>query len=696
VSGQAVRWTVRGFGATLLVLLVAALWLTAMDPTIADNNAGDDVFIWIIAIGLTSFAAIGLLLASRVPGNPIGWLYAAGGIGLIFSLVANDYAVRGSTDLSLPAVGVVAAISNVVGFLAIFALILALLLFPNGTVVSRRWRLVVWAIVVGAVSTVLAVVGTPSFTVGATMTVVANPFHVSALAPFERLGTVATFGGIVGALGAFASIVVRYVRARGVERQQIRWLAFAVGVVIVAALVVLIAGIGGSQVFGDAAYFVLLTALLIAFPAATAVAILRYRLFELDLVIRKAAVFVIVALAITAVLLLIGVALGGSLTGGDPATAAIGAFVLGLFVVPTWRVASRIADRLVFGGRTSPYEALTVLSGSLSEAYATDDILPRIASLVGEVTRATRTRVWIAIGPALHPKACWPGEQPDPAPMPTAGDALPTLPDAEHAAEIRDRGELLGALTASFPANDPLDPTRRALIDDLARQAGPVLRNMRLIEELRASRRRIVSAQDARAKKLERDIHDGAQQQLVALAVKLRLAAQAAERDPKKTRQLLSGLQGDANDALETLRDLARGIYPPLLADQGLAAALEAQARKSSVPTTVHADGTGRYAPETEAGVYFCSLEAITNATKYAEASTISITLVQSDGHLRFTIADDGRGFDPIATPRGTGLQGMTDRIEAIGGRLELSSSAGGGTTVRGLVPIGAPADRRN
>lgn len=114
------------------------------------------------------------------------------------------------------------------------------------------------------------------------------------------------------------------------------------------------------------------------------------------------------------------------------------------------------------------------------------------------------------------------------------------------------------------------------------------------------------------------------------------------------------------------------------------------------MPTTVHADGTGRYAPETEAGVYFCSLEAITNATKYAEASTISITLVQSDGHLRFTIADDGRGFDPIATPRGTGLQGMTDRIEAIGGRLELSSSAGGGTTVRGLVPIGAPADRRN
>lgn len=682
------RWTVRGLGAALVVLLVTALVLTATDPATSDQTTGDVAFIWIIAVGLTSFAGIGLLLASRLPSNPIGWLYAGGGIGLIFSLTTNDYAIRGSRDLELPGVEIVAALSNAVGAVAIFALILALLLFPSGTVVSRRWRIVVWIIGVGAAATVVSVLGVPSFVPGEVI-VVENPFHVPALAPLEQLTTLSGIAGVVGALGAFASIVVRYVRARGVERQQIRWLAFAVGLVVVAALFVLMGGVGGTGEVGDVAFFVLMTALLIAFPAATAIAILRYRLFELDLVIRKAVVFLIVALAITAALLLVArVTLASSFTADDPTAVAISAFVLGLLVVPTWRIASRIADRLVFGGRTSPYEALTVLSGSLSEAYATDDILPRMATLVGEVTRATRTRLWVAVGNALQPAACWPGEQADPAPVPIADATLPELPDADHASAIRDRGELLGALTAAFPANDPLDPTRRALIDDLATQAGPVLRNIGLIEQLRASRRRIVTSQDARAKRLERDIHDGAQQQLVALAVKLRLATQTLERDPAKARTLLEGLQGEAQEALETLRDLARGIYPPLLADRGLAAALDAQARKAPLPVTVQADGVGRFPQETEASVYFCALEAIANATKYAQASSITIALSRDDGHLRFEVTDDGRGFETRTTTGGTGIQGMADRIEALGGRVEIRSSPGRGTTVAGTVPV--------
>jgi signal transduction histidine kinase len=229
------------------------------------------------------------------------------------------------------------------------------------------------------------------------------------------------------------------------------------------------------------------------------------------------------------------------------------------------------------------------------------------------------------------------------------------------------------------------------MIDDLAGQAGPVLQNVRLIEELRASRRRIVSAQDARAKRLERNIHDGAQQQLVALAVKLRLAAQTVERDPAAARRILAGLQDDANDALETLRDLARGIYPPLLADKGLPAALEAQARKASIPAHVRAEGIGRYAPEVEATVYFCSLEAMANAAKYADASTLILELAQLDGSLRFSVTDDGRGFDPSSNAPGTGLQGMADRVDAIGGTFDVASRPGQGTTVTGVLPVSAP-----
>jgi signal transduction histidine kinase len=240
-----------------------------------------------------------------------------------------------------------------------------------------------------------------------------------------------------------------------------------------------------------------------------------------------------------------------------------------------------------------------------------------------------------------------------------------------------------------------MTPAKRKLVQDLASQAGLVLRNVRLIEELRASRRRIVTAQDARAKKLERNIHDGAQQRLVALAVKLRLAEQLTKRDPDKAAEMLADLQRETTETLEELRDLARGIFPPLLADKGLAEALRSQAQKAAVPTTVEADGVGRYPQEVEAAVYFSCLEALQNIAKYAEAQGARIRLRATDGELAFEVVDDGRGFDPANAPRGSGLQGMSDRLEALGGRIDVTSAAGTGTTVIGRVPAteSAPTD---
>jgi signal transduction histidine kinase len=239
----------------------------------------------------------------------------------------------------------------------------------------------------------------------------------------------------------------------------------------------------------------------------------------------------------------------------------------------------------------------------------------------------------------------------------------------------------------SMPASDPINPSKERLIRDLASQVGLVLRNVKLIAELRASRQRLVAAQDEERRKIERNLHDGAQQQLVALTVQLKLARSLVERDPAKAGELLGTIQGSATDALEDLRDLARGIYPPLLADQGLPAALEAQARKAVVPTTVEAQAVGRYAQEVEAAVYFCTLEALNNVAKYAEARRATVRLSQQNGRLAFSINDDGRGFDPNAVAGGTGLQGMADRLEAIGGALEVDSASGSGTTVRGWIP---------
>jgi signal transduction histidine kinase len=197
---------------------------------------------------------------------------------------------------------------------------------------------------------------------------------------------------------------------------------------------------------------------------------------------------------------------------------------------------------------------------------------------------------------------------------------------------------------------------------------------MGTIDELRASRQRLVTAQDEGRRRIERNLHDGAQQQIVALTVKLRLLAQLVERDAEKAKSMASDLQSDANEALEQLRDLARGIYPPLLADQGLVAALEAQARKASVPTEVRSDGIGRYPQDAEAAVYFCVLEALNNVAKYAGATRAEVTLAQTNGQLSFAVIDDGQGFDLAETTYGTGVQGMADRLDAIGGSLQVIS----------------------
>jgi signal transduction histidine kinase len=258
-------------------------------------------------------------------------------------------------------------------------------------------------------------------------------------------------------------------------------------------------------------------------------------------------------------------------------------------------------------------------------------------------------------------------------------------------AEVRHQGTLLGALAVIKPPNEPLSPAEDKLLSDLASQAGLVLRNAALLSELRASRQRLVSAQDEERRRLERNLHDGAQQQLVALSVKQRLARDLVRRDPNRAISMLAELQGDTEDAMENLRELARGIYPPVLADRGLVAALEAHAGKAPIPVAVHADSVERYSQEVEAAAYFCCLEALQNVSKYADASGATVRLAGSGPWLTFGVEDDGVGFDVASTPRGTGLQGMADRLAALGGAVEIASRPGQGTAITGRIPTRPP-----
>ncbi|MGH2573481.1 MAG: sensor histidine kinase [Actinomycetota bacterium] len=666
--------------AITVLLAAGTITLSVLNGSLAEDSFLISIFLTMVV----GYSTVGALIASR---NRIGWVMMAAGLSLIIAGFGDEYLRYGleTNPGSLPGARLAALLSNLAWGPLLVVLILVVLLFPTGRVPGPRWRFLPPAILalftLGLFGTVLAP-GTIDAAVH-----VENPIGV------EALGGVTDFAQAVGFIGllpplalSIGALVLRYRRSKGDERQQIRWLLYVVAVV---ALLILVGIVGDllaeGDPFGDVLFITIVALVGIGVPSAIGVAILKYRLYDLDLVIKKTVLSVTVAALLTALFVAVGFAVG-AIGGRTQTGAVVAAAAIGLAFWPAVRLARRVADRVVYGRRATPYEVLADFSARLAGSYGADDVLPRMATILAGGVGASRAVVWLRVGNELRPAAVAPDAERLPDPVRLHADALPDL-SADAAFEVRDRDELLGALAVSMPTNDPMNPSKDRLARDLASQAGLVLRNVRLIEELRASRQRLVAAQDEERRRLERNLHDGAQQQLVALAVKQRLAENFIRGDPDRAAQMLAELQTETVEALENLRDLARGIYPPLLADQGLTAALEAQARKTPVAVTIETDGIGRYAQEIEAATYFCCLEALQNVAKYAEASKATVRIIDEEGWLSFVVADDGAGFDPAETPLGTGLQGMADRVQALGGTLEVRSRPGEGTTLTGRIP---------
>src|SRR4029077_17724068 len=279
------------------------------------------------------------------------------------------------------------------------------------------------------------------------------------------------------------------------------------------------------------------------------------------------------------------------------------------------------------------------------------------------------------------------------APLPMQNGSLPEM-HRDTIVPVSHGGEPLGVAAVDKKRGETMNTVEQKLVSDLAAQAGLVLKNAGLnrellarLDDLRASRQRLVTAQDEERRRIERNLHDGAQQNLVALKMKVGLAEKLAEPE-SKTRPILAQLKHDADEAIDNLRELARGIYPPLLASDGLGPALQAHARRLTVPVELDVRDVPRQPREVEGAVYFCCLEALQNVAKYAEASHVGVRVWTEDSNLAFAVEDDGRGFDPATVARSSGLQNMRDRLEALGGSLLLRSAPGSGTTVEGRLPL--------
>ncbi len=513
------------------------------------------------------------------------------------------------------------------------------LYFPDGKLPGRRWRWVAWFLGFGIVkTTVSALIAVAPIELSPRLPSVPNPLAVGALDGLTN-GTDPTAGIALLAilLLVLAAAVVRFRRSRGVERRQLRWFAWTAAVSLALLVVAFFLPGAGSGGLSDWVWAAGSVSLLVVVPSTIGLAVMRYGLYDLDVFISRTLVYGSLAVFITAVYVGIAVGIGTLVgSGGKPnlALSILATAIVAIGFQPVRERVQKVANRLVYGQRATPYEVLSEFSGRVAETYAADEVLPRMARVLQEGTGAESATVWLRGNAELRPAATFPAELGMHEALAMRNGTLPALPGATRAVEVRHQGELLGALSVSKRRGEALTPIEEKLVDDLAHQAGLVLKNVGLsadlqarLEELRASRQRLVSAQDVERRRLERNLHDGAQQHLVALKVKLGLAEMLLARDPAKAAATLEQLKGDADEALETLRDLARGIYPPLLADRGLVVALESQARKATVPVRVEAEGVERYAQEVEATVYFCVLEALQNVQKYAQASRVVVRL---------------------------------------------------------------------
>jgi signal transduction histidine kinase len=385
-----------------------------------------------------------------------------------------------------------------------------------------------------------------------------------------------------------------------------------------------------------------------------------------------------------------------------------------------------LAQRLVISDRGAASDIVRNFGSHASRSVPLDDLLLNAAESLRTSLGLASAELWVVVGDSLALKVSDPEHRRSRIPMGAAETGsvarsgvtglawlrvwLPELladrgdEPVVRAAPIAHAGELLGILVVERPKGaEVFTEDEESALGELARQIGLTLHNAKLdsalqasldevrrqARELQASRARIVEAGDTARRKIERDIHDGVQQHLVALAVKVRLIKQLQTQNPAKATEVLESLGGDLNDTLQELRDLAHGIYPPLLADKGLAEALASAARRAVLPTEVEAAGIRRYSRVVEATAYFCCLEAFQNAGKYAGPGVQVRVSVREEGDaLIFSVTDDGMGFDTRARAQGAGFTNMSDRLGAVGGTLRVESTPGAGTRVTGTIPL--------
>jgi signal transduction histidine kinase len=666
-----------------------------LDKTVVEDWGSSGSISNAMCVAMTAlFPIVGILIIRKQPRNVVGWMLH--GTGIAWGLTGWFEAFeRLSINIvpSIPGGEASEVISQMLWWPPILMMaVYTIIFFPDGRLPSPRWRWLPWVAGIDCALGALVAIITPGKVADVVKPLATNPLalpvnpHVTTPIFYTLLAILP-----LSLLAAAASVFVRFRRSTGVERVQVKWLLYAVAFIAT----IYATTIFSSQLKGDNAdpgWLLLLQNIsLLAFgliPITIGIAITRYGLYEIDALISRTLLVGTLGVFITGVY--VGIVVGvGALIGQQHPSVWLSVIATALVAVafqPAREALKKGVNRLVYGSRATPYEVLSNFASSMAGRYTTGELLPRIAQTVSACLGGARVQIWLSSGRRMVREAQWPQDESD------TGGASVNLADsgdlssleADRVVPVRHRGEVLGAIAVSRSGAEPVTPTEDEMLDHVASQTGLVLRNLRLVDDLQSSRQRLVTSQDTQRRRLERDLHDGAQQSLVAITLMLRMASNQKDSESLKTSigQAADQLQA----AIAELRELARGIHPAILTDRGLGPAVGSLVERCPIPVEVH-NTVGRRLPgPVEGTLYFVVAESLTNIAKYAHATRVSVTLQDLGETVTLEVVDDGVGGANAGS--GSGLLGLADRVSVVNGTFTLHSPPGEGTRVGCVVPV--------
>jgi signal transduction histidine kinase len=623
-----------------------------------------------LVVGVSMVATIGALVVSRRPALTQGWLLLAFAFLWSLGLAANHLIDVPAVVDGLAAARRAIAVGEAAPVLALHALLLLLLIVPVGVPPSRRWHWLAWAIVISAIAwSVLWIViaqrvedlavwrsrPSPASMAGASLTDVET-----------LLVRLAQIAGLLLAGLVTTALIVRYRSSNEEQRRQLTWITLGGS----ATLVWLALRIADPQAGIALTLKSLFPGLaFISLGLGFGFALFRYRLWDIDLVVRRSIVYGLLWLTIAASYAAVAAGLGLAAGATFPIEVAIAITVVATLIFqPVRQHLERLADRWAFGRRDSPIAAIQTFGEVVGGADGPGDVAVELARTAARAVGLAWVEV-VVVGAETVVVGT------------SNGEPVTSVP-------ITWRAEDFGTLGCRPARGGRITPDDSALLESLAAQAALAFSRARLAS-------RIVQSQEQERRRIERDIHDGAQQDLAALIARLSLARSRAGED-QVLRETLDGIQHDVRRILADLRELAQGIHPSVLRDGGLVAAIDDRCARLPIAVSFRSSpdlASRRFAPEIEAAAYFCVAEALANALKHSGSSSIDIELETTRSELIASVTDAGRGVESGADTRGSGLAGLADRLRALGGGLTIDREPTGGFRLTATLPLRPTGD---